>query len=55
MNSVFSTSHGNTLTVEYIYPNDNPEAYIADITDVLTYIGIFQNIGQIDKGALIEI
>lgn len=38
------TSHGNTLRVQFEYPEENPNTFVSDITDALTYIGIFDGI-----------
>jgi hypothetical protein len=45
---LYVTSHGNKLTVEFEYPEDNPQNYVEDITTALSYVGVFEGISRKD-------
>lgn len=49
---IFRTSHGNTLTIEFEYPEDNPQNYMEDITTALNYAGVFKGISREDANLL---
>lgn len=45
---IHQTSHGNTISIEFEYPEDNPQNYAEDITTALNYAGVFQGISRKD-------
>ncbi len=42
------TSHGNTLSIEFEYPEQNHPEYVQDITKTLQYAGVFHGISTKD-------
>lgn len=42
--TIYQSSHGNTLSIEFEYPEDNPPDYVRDITTALVYAGVFAGI-----------
>jgi hypothetical protein len=38
------TLHGNGLTIEFKYPEENPPDYISDVANALSYVGVFDGI-----------
>jgi len=41
---IHRTSHGNTISIEFEYPEENPQNYAEDITTALNYAGVFKGI-----------
>jgi len=48
VDQIYKTSHGNTLSIQFEYPEENPENYADDITTALSYTGVFSGISSKD-------
>ena len=48
MDKIYESSHGNSLSIEFEYPEENPQNYADDITTALNYAGVFKGITQKD-------
>ena len=46
----FTTTAGNSFVIEFIYPEENPERYVEDITKALNYAGVFVGIKKESTG-----
>lgn len=45
---IHTTSHGNTLSIEFEYPDENPQNYVEDIATALNYTGVFVGVAKKD-------
>lgn len=47
--AIHRTSHGNSLRIEFEYPETNPENYVANITNAMIYANIFNGVNIPNK------